>query len=323
MKAVRQHAFGGPESLRYEDAPKPLPGAGEVLVRVRAAGVSPTELSWQTSRTTRSGTSRPLPFVPGHEFSGDVAALGEEVTSFSVGDAVYGMNDWFRDGAQAEYCLAQVPGVARKPKSIDHIHAAVTPISALTAWQGLFERLRIEAGEHVLVHGAAGGVGSFAVQLAHWRGARVTATVSAANIDFARDLGADEVLDYRAEPFERRVHGVDAIFDTVGADTLRRSWGVLKPGGRLVTIAASEADARDQRTREAFFIVEPRHAELEEIARLIDAGQLRPIVGAAFPLMDTILAYQTKPIHGKVALRVDGAGESSGTVRTIASGGPI
>ncbi len=307
MKAIRQHAHGGPESLQYDDAPRPSPRAGEVLVRVRAAGVTPTELLWQTSLTSRSGMPRSLLFIPGHEFSGEVAALGDGVTSFGVGDAVYGMNDWFGDGAQAEYCLAQVDDIARKPTSVDHVYAAVTPISALTAWQGLFERSRIEAGQHILIHGGAGGVGSFAVQFAHWRGARITATISAANIDFVQELGADDVIDYRAGRFEERVEGVDAVFDTVGGDTLRRSWSVLKPGGRLVTIAASEEDSRDQRTREAFFIVQPRRAELEEIARLIDAGHVRPVVGAEFPLADAMAAYRTKPIRGKVVLRVAGA----------------
>jgi NADPH:quinone reductase-like Zn-dependent oxidoreductase len=308
MKAIRQHAYGGPQSLRYEDAPRPSPNAGEVLVRVRAAGITPTELLWSTSRTTKSGAPRPLPFVPGHEFSGEVAALGEEVTTVSVGEAVYGMNDWYTDGAQAEYCLARVADIARKPTSVDHVSTAVTPISALTAWQALIEHARIVAGQHILVHGGAGGVGSFAVQFAHWRGARITATVSAANINFVRDLGADDVIDHRAERFEERVQGVDAVFDTVGGDTLRRSWSVLKPGGRLVTIAASEEDTQDERTREAFFIVETRRAELEEIARLIDAGQVRPVVGEEFPLADAIRAYQTKPLRGKVVLRVDGAG---------------
>lgn len=308
MKAIRQHAYGGPESLRCDDAPKPSPKVGEVLVRIRAAGVTPTELLWSTSRTTPSGTPRPLPFIPGHEFSGEVAALGDGVTSVSVGEAVYGINDWYSDGAQADYCLARAADIARKPSSVDHDHAAVTPISALTAWQALFEHARIEAGQHILIHGAAGGVGSFAVQFAHWWGARVTVTVSPANIDFVGDLGADDVIDYRAERFEQRVQGVDAVLDTVGGDTLRRSWTVLKPGGRLVTVAASEEDAQDQLTREAFFIVETRREELEEIARLIDAGQVRPVVGASLPLADAIRAYQTKPLRGKVVLRVNGDG---------------
>jgi NADPH:quinone reductase-like Zn-dependent oxidoreductase len=163
-------------------------------------------------------------------------------------------------------------------------------------------------GQHVLIHGAAGGVGGFAVQLARWRGARVTATAAAGNLDFVRGLGADEVIDYRAERFEERVRGVDAVFDTVGGDTLRRSWGVLKPGGRLVTIAASEEGSQDERTRAAFFIVEPRRAELEEVARLIDGGEVRPVVGAEFPLADALLAYRHKPARGKVVLRVRNAG---------------
>jgi len=179
MKAIRLHARGGPESVRVEDAPAPRPGPGEVLVRVRAAAVTPTELLWVPTWATRDGAPRPLPVIPGHEFSGEVAALGECVTVLGVGEAVYGINDWFADGAQAEFCLARPAGVARKPASVDHAHAAVTSISALTAWQGLFERARLAAGQHALIHGGAGGVGAFAVQFARRRGARVTATASA------------------------------------------------------------------------------------------------------------------------------------------------
>jgi NADPH:quinone reductase-like Zn-dependent oxidoreductase len=183
----------------------------------------------------------------------------------------------------------------------------VTPISALTAWQGLFARARLAAGEQVLIHGGAGGVGVFAVQLARRRGARVTATAGAGNLDFVRGLGADEVIDYRAERFEERVRRVDVVFDMVGGDTLRRSWGALKPGGRLVTIAASEEGSQDERTRAAFFIVEARRAELEEVARLIDSGEVRPVGGAEFPLTDALLAYRHKPARGKVVLRVGDA----------------
>src|SRR5262245_28213357 len=307
MKAIRLHARGGPESLRFEDAPRPRPGPGGVVVRGRAAAVTPTELLWVPTWSTRDGAPRPLPVIPGHEFSGEVAALGEGVTAVGLREAVFGMNDWFSDGAQAEFCLARPAEIARKPASVDHSHAAVTPISALTAWQGLFERAHLAAGEHVLIHGGAGGVGVFAVQLARWRGARVTATAAASNADFVRGLGADEVIDYRAERFEERVRGVDVVFDTVGGDTLRRSWGVVRPGGRLVTIAASEEGSQDERTRAAFFIVQPRRAELEEVARLIDSGEVRPIVGAEFPLADALLAYRHKPARGKVVLRVGDA----------------
>src|ERR1700758_1097232 len=202
MKAIRLHARGGPESLRFEDAPTPRPGPGEVLVRVRAAAVTPTELLWGPTWTTREGGPRPLPVIPGHEFSGEVAALGEGVTAVGVGEAVYGMNDWFGDGAQAEFCLARTVDVAPKPKSVDHVTAAVVPISALTAWQGLAERAKLARGERVLIHGAAGSVGLFAVQLARGIVAYVISTASEHNVEFARGLGADEVIDYRARPFE-------------------------------------------------------------------------------------------------------------------------
>lgn len=304
MKAIRLHTRGGPEAFAYEDAPQPRPGDGEVLVRVHAAGVIPTELSWVPTWTTRAGEPRPLPVIPGHEFSGEVATLGPGVADVAVGDPVYGLNDWYRDGASAEFCVARVVDLAAKPGSVDHIHAAATPISALTAWQGLIERAGLAAGERVLVHGAAGGVGTFAVQIARWRGARVIGTASAANLDFVLGLGADDVIDYRAERFEDVVRDVDVVFDTVGGETLARSWGVLKPGGRLVTVGASAEQTTDERVRAAFFIVEPSRAQLAEVARLIDAGTLRPVVGGVFPLAEARQAYQHKALRGKVVLRV-------------------
>lgn len=301
MHAIRLHARDI-ESLRYEEAPTPWPGPGEVLVRVRAAAVTPTELQWVPTWTTRDGGPRPLPIIPGHEFSGEVVAVGDGVVSPGVGEDVYGINDWFGEGSQAEFCVARADQIACKPVSLDHAHTAVIPISALTAWQGLFERGNLVAGQHVLIHGGAGGVGSFAVQFAHRRGARVTATASGNNLEFVRNLGADDVIDYRAERFEDRVRGVDMVFDTVGGDTLQRSWPVLRPGGRLVTVAASEEHSRDDRIRTAFFVVEPRRGELEEIARWIDRNEIRPIVGAAFPLAEALHAYRHKPRHGKVVL---------------------
>jgi NADPH:quinone reductase-like Zn-dependent oxidoreductase len=304
MKAIRLHHRGGPEAFAYEEAPQPRPGEGEVLVRVHAAGVIHTELSWVPTWTTRAGEPRPLPVIPGHEFSGEIAALGAGVRDVGVGDLVYGLNDWYRDGASAEYCVARVADLAHKPSSVDHVHAGATPISALTAWQGLVERAGLAAGQRVLIHGAAGGVGVFAVQLARWQGAYVIGTASASNLAFVRALGADEVIDYRAQRFEEVVHGLDVVFDTVGGETLERSWGVLKPGGRLVTVAASGERTTEERVRAAYFIVEPSRAQLTEIARLIDGGALRPVVGAVFPLAEARQAYQHKPTHGKVVLRV-------------------
>jgi NADPH:quinone reductase-like Zn-dependent oxidoreductase len=308
MKAIRLHHRGGPEAFVYEEAPRPHPGADGVLVRVLAAAVTPTELTWVPTWTTRTGEPRRFPIIPGHEFSGEVAAAGDGVTDLAAGDAVYGLNDWFGDGAQAEYCVARAAEVARKPRRVDHVAAAAMPISALTAWQGLIVRGRLAAGQRVLIHGAAGGVGVCAVQLARWRGAHVIGTASADNAAFVRGLGADEVIDYRARRFEDVAHGVDVVFDTVGGETLERSWGVLKPGGRLVTIAASGEVSAEPRVREAFFVVEANRAQLDEIARLIDGGHLRPVVDAVFPLAQARQAYEHKPAHGKVVLRVADGG---------------
>src|SRR5262244_1478992 len=195
MKAICLRARGGPEALAYEEVPQPHPGEGEVLVRVHAAGVIHTELSWVPTWTTPAGEPRPLPVIPGHEFSGEIVAVGAGVRDAGAGDLVYGLNDWYWDGASAEYCVARVADIAHKPASVDHVHAAATPISALTAWQGLIERASLAAGQRVLIHGAAGGVGNLAVQLAHWRGGWVAATAAADNLDFVRSLGAEEVID--------------------------------------------------------------------------------------------------------------------------------
>ena len=241
----------------------------------------------------------------GHEFSGEVQACGAGVNDFAKGDAVFGMNDWFSDGAQAEYCLARPADIAAKPPSIDHVHAAITPISALTAWQGLFVRAKLAKDERVLIHGAAGSVGAFAVQLAKRRGAHVIGTASPHNLEFVRGLGADEMIDYRAERFESVVREVDVVFDTVGGDTLARSWSILRPAGRTVTIAASSEQIDERRARDAFFIVEPDHAQLDELARLIDNKELQIVLGGVFPLAQARQAYEYKPKRGKVALKVE------------------
>ncbi len=306
MNAIQLNSRGGPEALAYGPAAVPRPGAGEILVRVRAGAVTPTELLWVPTWTTRAGEPRPFPIIPGHEFSGEVHGVGPGVNDVAVGEAVFGMNDWFGDGAQAEFCVARTVDVAPKPKSVDHVTAAVVPISALTAWQGLVERAKLARGERVLIHGAAGSVGLFAVQLARGIGAYVIATASEHNVEFARGLGADEVIDYRARPFEDAATGVDVVFDTVGGDTLARSWPILRPGGRMVTIAADAEHTSEQRVKDAFFIVEPNREQLSRIARMIDAGELRPVVGEAFLLAEARRAYAHKPVRGKVVLVVDG-----------------
>jgi NADPH:quinone reductase-like Zn-dependent oxidoreductase len=305
MNAVYFNTRGGPEALVYGAATMPGAGEGEIVVRVRAAAVTPTELLWAPTWTTRASKPRPFPIIPGHEFSGEVRALGSGVNDVAVGDAVFGMNDWFGDGAQAEFCVARSADVAPKPASIDHVTAAVVPISTLTAWQGLVERAKLSRGERVLVHGAAGNVGLFAVQIAHAIGAHVIGTASGHNLEFVRSLGADEVIDYRARSFEDAITGVDVVFDTVGGDTLARSWGVLRLGGRMVTTAADAEHTREQRVKDAFFIVEPNREQLTRISRMIDAGKLRVFVGAAFPLQEASQAYTHKPVRGKNVLVAD------------------
>lgn len=306
MKAVFLSSKGGPESLVLGDVPQPRPGAGEVLVRVHATAVTPTEFEWFPTWTTSDGKPRPFPAVLSHEFSGEIEALGEGVTTLKAGNAVYGLNDWFSNGAQAEYCVAPTSAIALKPRTLDHVHAAVVPISALTAWQGLFKQANLQSGQRVLIHGAAGGVGVFAVQLARWRGAHVIATASSGNLDFVRSLGASEVIDYQKARFENVVRGVDVVFDGVGGDTLDRSWEVLAKGGKLVTVA-TQSEKADQRARDAFMLVEADGSQLTEISKLIDAGELRVFVENVFPLTKTPEAYaraQKGKMRGKIALSV-------------------
>jgi NADPH:quinone reductase-like Zn-dependent oxidoreductase len=276
--------------LAQSEAPQPHPGKGEVLVRVRAAGVTPSELQWSPTTHTREGMPR-IGAIPGHEFSGTVAAAGDEVDPALVGQDVYGMNDWFADGATAEFCLTQPQWIASKPKTISHELASTVPISALTAWQGLFDRCNVCSGERVLVHGGSGAVGLFAVQLARHHSAHVIATASARKTEFVKELGAEQVIDYRASRFEAEIEPVDVVFDTAGGDTLDRSWKMLKPGGRLVTIAAQGESTTDQRTKDAFFIVEPNATQLTQVAQLIDQGRLKTFMSISVPLSQSADAY--------------------------------
>ena len=307
MKAMRVNTSAEGPVLTEAELPQPTPGDGELLIRVRAAGVTPPELLWYPTTHTREGAQR-LGAVPGHEFSGVIAGRGKGVDGFHTGQEVYGLNDWFADGATAECCLTRPQNVAAKPASLTHEAAASVPIGALTAWQGLFDRARLQPGERVLVHGAAGSVGTFAVQLAHLHGARVLATASSINLKFVKELGADEAFDYRTSRFEHEVEDVDVVFDGVGGETRDRSWGTLNPGGRLVTIASDSADAHDQRAKEAFFIVEPNQKQLIEIARLLDAGKLKTFVSVAVPLTEASDAYTrslgNKLPYGKVVVVV-------------------
>ncbi len=289
----------------------PEPGSGELLVRVYGAGVTPTELLWYPTTHTKSGSKR-RGVVPGHEFSGVVAALGEGVTGIAVGQEVYGMNDWFADGATAEFCLTRPDWVALKPMGLTHLDAASLPISTLTAWQGLFDRGHLQRGERVLIHGGAGAVGLFAARLAHNTGAQVITTAAAEHFEFVRQLGADEVIDYRTQHFQEIVKDVDLVFDTVGGSTLRNSWDVLKPGGRVVTIAAQSEGTKDERIEKAFFIVEPNRHQLIAIANQVTAGDVKPFVAAVVPFAEASAAYlgKLRPTlaRGKLVLAIKNGG---------------
>lgn len=311
MRAMRLSSSGDATKLQSAELPQPQPAANEILIRVHAAGVTTTELDWYPTTHTKSGAPR-TGAIPAHEFSGVVAATGDQVKDFTVGQEIYGMNDWFVEGALAEYTIAQPSAIAPKPKTLSHNEAAGVPIPALTAWQGLYDRAKLQAGERVLIHGAAGAVGVFAVQLAHIRGAYVIATAAARNRDFVLQLGADEVIDYSAQRFEDVARDIDVVFDVIGGDTLHRSWGVLKPTGRLVEISSAvEEEAKtNPRVAQAFFIVEPSRDQLIEVAQLIDAAKLKVFVDAVAPLSEAAAAFTGRLKHrqgrGKIVVEVTG-----------------
>jgi NADPH:quinone reductase-like Zn-dependent oxidoreductase len=305
MKAVRIHRFGGPEALVYEDAPRPEPGEGEVLVRVHAAGVNP--IDWKIREGRLPGLHHVFPLIPGWDVSGTVEDPGG--SDFAPGDEVFGQADVKRNGAYAEWIAIAADRLAPKPRSLDHRAAGALPLAALTARQAIEDAIALAPGQTVLIHGAAGGVGTFAVQLAKRRGARVIATASAANRDFLIGLGADRVVDYAHERFEDGARGVDAVLDTVGGETQARSWALIRPGGVLASIvgiaAPEEAGARG--VRAVPVSMRPTRAALEEIGRLCDEGWVTPIVSEAIPLAEARRAQdlsQARHVRGKLVLTV-------------------
>jgi NADPH:quinone reductase-like Zn-dependent oxidoreductase len=297
MYAVRAHS-AEPTDLRYEQVPTPIPGPGEALVAVHATAVTAGELSW----------SDEWPLIPAHDLSGVVAKLGPGVTDLAAGDVVYALIGFDRPGAAAEYVAVPADELAARPRSIDHVAAASVPLGALAAWQALVDHAKVIAGQHVLVHGGAGGVGSYAVQLAAHLGAEVTATASGADADFVAGLGAHASVDYRSG-FEDQVSGVDVVLDTVGGETLARSWRILRPGGILIGIAdePSAEDADRHGVRSVYFVVAPHREQLTEIAKLVDTGALRPMPGPVFPLAETataVTAQRDQHVRGKVVIQV-------------------
>lgn len=307
MKAMQLHQTPNGPTLQPAQVLQPTPGKTEILIRVHAAGIIPTELEWDPTTHTKTGAER-LNAIPSHEFSGVIAATGSDANGFKIGDAVYGLNDWYIDGALAEFCLTQPSSIAAKPATLTDEQAATVPISALTAWQALFDHAKLQPNERVLIHGGSGGVGTFAVQLAHRHRAYVISTTSTKNLSLVKQLGADEVIDYKTQNFQDVVHDVDVVLDTVGGRTLELSSSVLKPGGRLVSIVSEPSGTADPRIQKTYFIVEPNQQQLIEIGKLLDAGSLKTFVNATVPLEEAAKAYE-KQIpnelgYGKVVVTV-------------------
>ena len=300
MNAIRLHTANGPAGLVYEQIETPQPKEGEVLVRVHAAAITRDELDWPVDR---------LPAIPSYEFSGVVAGIGSNVEEIAVGDEVYALSSFKRDGAAADYIIVQQEFLAPKPKTLDHIQSASIPLAALTAWQGLFEHGQLSKDQRVLIHGTTGGVGHFAVQLAHQRGAYVIGTVSTPNISAALKLGVDKIVDTTTTQFENVVSEVDLVFDTVGGDRLQRSPAIVRKGGRLISVAAEPPQefANALGITSLYFVVSPNHEQLIEITKLVDDGVLKPIVDEVFPLVEAKDAFEHNLLHhgvGKIVLRV-------------------
>jgi NADPH:quinone reductase-like Zn-dependent oxidoreductase len=305
MKAVRIHAYGGPETLTYEDVARPAPGPKEVLIRNHAASINPVD--WKI----RAGYLKEyvpisLPCILGLDLSGVVEGVGLDVKGFKAGDEVYAMTDMGRDGTYAEYTVVDETVLAAKPKSQDHVHAAAIPLAGLTAWHGLFEFGNLKSGQKVLIHGATGGVGSFAVQLAKWKGAQVFGTASTRNLSLLKDLGADQAIDYTAAAFEKSVSDVDLVIDLVGGDTQQRSWAVLKKGGVLAS-TVMEPKPPNPALMGKYIANRPNAQGLRELAKLADAGKLRAIVETALPLREARKGHETSETghaRGKIVLRM-------------------
>ena len=317
MKVVRIHAFGGPEVLRVEETARPVPAADEILIKMYASGINPVDWVVREGGNDALRAYLTLPMTLGWDAAGVVEELGSAVTGFQKGDAVYGEPNFPGDGSYAEYCAAKASQFARKPQSLNFTEAAGVPLAGLTAWTALFEHGRLQAGQRVLVQGASGGVGGFAVQFAKAKGAYVIGTASSGNLDHLRQLGADEVLDYRSQPVEELVRDVDVVLE---ASPLRdnaarvKAVSALKAGGIFVSVntdfpfdeAVQQALARQQATGE-LSANQPRQAWLQEIARLIDAGQVKVFISQVFPLEQVADAHresQTWHVQGKLVLQI-------------------
>jgi len=303
MQAIQVHEYGGPEVLALEQAPRPELNADQVLIRLKAAGVNPAD--WKI----RGGLYKQFmpvnfPWIPGIEGSGIIEAVGANVTTLKKGDEVYGIVN----GGYAEYALAAANDVHPKPAELTFEDAASIPMGFLTAWGGVIDAAKVQAGQHVLIHGAAGGIGAYAVQLAKWKGAHVTGTSSAGNLEFARSLGADNMIDYNATRFEEVLKDMDAVIDTVGADLAERSFQVIRPGGIFVTVAGRLAEgAGEAQNIRAVSTGRAAADHLKEASELIRAKLLKPVVGKVFPLTNARLAQElseTRHGRGRILLQI-------------------
>jgi NADPH:quinone reductase-like Zn-dependent oxidoreductase len=309
MKAMRIHSYGGPEVLVYEDAPLPVVNEDDVLIRVHAAGVNPVDWKIREGYLQERMPLR-FPFILGWDVAGTIEQTESKAAGFRPGDAVYSRPDISRNGGYAQYIAVRGNEVALKPENLDFEQAAAVPLAALTAWQSIFDLAHLQAGQKILVHAAAGGVGHFAVQFAKWCGAHVIGTASGRNQEFLTKLGAHEAIDYTAVPFEEKSREVDVVLDTLGGEVWERSWQVLKKGGIMVSTlhAPPESDyeaARDKRG--AYVFVQPNAAQLGEIAELIDSGHVRPEIEHIYSLPEAAEAHRSNQqghTRGKLVLRV-------------------
>jgi NADPH:quinone reductase-like Zn-dependent oxidoreductase len=303
MKVVRVTKFGGPEVLRLESIPVPKPGAGELLVKVEAAGVNPVDFKIRGGKYPAVKKDK-SPFIMGRDVAGTVVEVGQSASRFTKGDAVIAMPGIGR-GSYAEYAVVKVTEAAKKPASLDIVEAGAVPLAALTAWQGLFRHGHLKPGQRLLVQGGSGGVGHFAIQFAKAKGAQVITTASAAHSDFLRRLGAAQVIDYEAERFEEVVAAVDMVFDLIGGETQERSWQVLKKGGVLVSTLnePSQEKAAAAGARGLRYTVTESGEDLAAIVELIDAGEVKPVVTKTFQLQDAAAAQEFLE-HGHPAGKV-------------------
>ena len=306
MKAIVAHDYGGPEVLKLEEVPVPEPKENEILVRVIASGVNPADpLILNGKYAQEFGTH--LPLVLGYDMAGVVVKTGAKVTKLKVGDPVYAYLLW--GGGWAEYCISNENESAIKPKSLSFIDASAVPLAALTAWQALIDIGKIDSGQTVLIHGGSGGVGSFAIQIAKARGARVIATASTANQDLLKQLGADVAIDYTKQKFEEIAHDVDFALLPVGGETMTRTYGVMKKGGTIATLIsrADPAELEKHGIRGAPIFSHPDATELSEITKLIDAGKIKPVVSQVLALTDAAKAdaqAETHHTRGKIVLKI-------------------